>query len=604
MNSLWPAARNSCLQTRANLQICWTLDGLPSRLAHGAIRPYSISSTPFRRRELGSGKYKGEGYDWTGIFGLQCSKRFYTPKKKASKIPKNSTLLKELPKGLAPKKLSPKAAPKKGVYTKYEQLPANYEDQMGLAYREDPITEEENQAIFGAVMDIDSAGRFLRVLHGRRVAGTLPDPDEPDHLAYWEAVAQRKALAWLRENVPVDEDENATLRAEQELAEIEGGVVEDSKRIGIYVPNVGGGPTRGGRINLNIYKSDDSTEPAQGTNSVYGDSGLDAIRKANQANFAAREKKRKAEEEKVNQADEMRQKSGTLDHVKPRSGVEPRRKGENPWLKHYEARAQETVPTALPEMSAFARLWPSALVVLLTIGVSCTLAHFYIPPAGALRMFPDTPPAITTVSVLVLANTVVLFLWHVPPAWRMLNKYFMIIPVYPRALSMVGAVFSHQRFAHILGNMTVLTILGVKLHDEIGRANFLALYFSTGAVSSFASLAWWVWKGAFVSSSLGASGAVCSVLAALLWYRRDEGISIFGVSPMIPSWLLMGLLFGLEIMAWRRVNQSLGKQLLDHQSHLTGYTAGMIGAEVIRWRDRVRKKQVEERRRNIESVML
>ncbi|KAB8289634.1 hypothetical protein EYC80_010548 [Monilinia laxa] len=466
---------------------------------------------------------------------------------------------------------------------------------MGLDYRQDPITQEEIQAIFGRVMDIDSAERFLRVIHGRRVAGTLPDPDEPSSLAYWEEIAQKNALAWLRKNVPVDEDENATLRAEQELAEIEGGIIEDSKRIGIYVPNVGGGLTRGGRINFNMYKSNDSKEPAEGIKSVYGDSGLDAIRKANEAKSAAEEKKRK--EEEMSQADEIRQNTGTLDHVRPRSRVELRRKGENPWLKYYEKKAQETAPSVVPELSVFTRLWPSALVVLLTVGVSCTLAHFYIPPARAVRLFPEIPPAVTTVSALILANAAVFFLWRVPPAWKMLNKYFMIIPAYPRGLSMIGAVFSHQAFSHFIPNMTLLAILGVQLHDEIGRANFLALYFTTGAVSSFSSLAWWVWKKAFVTTTLGASGAICAVIAAFLWYKKDEGISIFGVTPTISSWLLLGLVVGMEAWSWKRARKSTGKQILDHQSHMTGYIAGIMGAEVIRWRERVRKRQAEERKR-------
>ncbi|KAF7896044.1 hypothetical protein EAF00_006059 [Botryotinia globosa] len=597
MNSLWPAARSSCLQTWVTLQTCSTIDGLASRLIHGAIRPYSISSAPFRRRGPGAGELEAESRGWSGALGLQCSKRFYASKRRASRIPKNATLSKELP----PKKLSPKATLGKTIYTRYEQLPADYEDQMGLDYREDPITEEEIRAIFGRAMDIDSAERFLRVIHGRRVAGTLPDPDEPSSLAYWEEVAQKNALAWLRQNVPVDEDENASLRAEQELAEIEGEIVSDSKRIGIYVPNVGGGVTRGGRINLNMYKPNDSKAPAEEKTSVYGDSGLDAIRKANQAKAAALEKKKK--EEELSQADEIRYNTGTLDHVNPRSRVELRRKGEHPWLKHFEKKAQETVPEVIPEFSAFTRLWPSALVVLLTVGVSCTLAHFYIPPLRDSRMFPEIPPAVATVSALILANTMVLFLWRVPPCWTMLNKYFMIIPAYPRALSMIGGVFSHQAFTHFLPNMVFLGIFGVDLHDEVGRANFLALYFSIGAVCSFASMAGWVWKSAFISSGLGASGAVCGVMAADLWYKRDKGISFFGLTPSIPSWAALVMLFGSEVLAWRRASSAAGKQILDYQSHITGYIGGMAGAEVIRWRDRIRKRQAEERKMQIEGVL-
>ncbi len=53
------------------------------------------------------------------------------------------------------------------------------------------------------------------------------------------------------------------------------------------------------------------------------------------------------------------------------------------------------------------------------------------------------------------------------------------------------------------------------VHDQVGRANFLAIYFSTGVFSALASLTVYVLSRNLVVSSLGASGAVCGILAAL-----------------------------------------------------------------------------------------
>lgn len=52
------------------------------------------------------------------------------------------------------------------------------------------------------------------------------------------------------------------------------------------------------------------------------------------------------------------------------------------------------------------------------------------------------------------------------------------------------------------------------MHDDIGRANLLAVYLSSGVLGSFVSLTSYVFRNVFITSSLGASGAVAGVMAA------------------------------------------------------------------------------------------
>jgi rhomboid-like protein len=59
------------------------------------------------------------------------------------------------------------------------------------------------------------------------------------------------------------------------------------------------------------------------------------------------------------------------------------------------------------------------------------------------------------------------------------------------------------------------------VHDDIGRGNFLALYFSSGVIASFTSLSSYVFRNFLVTSSLGASGAVAGVIAAYCWYNTE-----------------------------------------------------------------------------------
>lgn len=59
------------------------------------------------------------------------------------------------------------------------------------------------------------------------------------------------------------------------------------------------------------------------------------------------------------------------------------------------------------------------------------------------------------------------------------------------------------------------------MHDDIGRGSFLAVYFATGALSSYLSLTVNVLQRFLISSSVGASGAVMGVIAAWLSYHSE-----------------------------------------------------------------------------------
>jgi rhomboid-like protein len=540
MNSLWPAvSRLPSLNTRTIFQTCFKVDSIAAGLVQRSIRPYSISSLPCRRRGV--------------RFSVRC------PRWQAPNPP---YVFQRGARTFASRR----------IVTKFQDLPPQYTDQEGLDYREKPLSDAETTAVFGRIVDAKTANGILRVLHGRRVAGTLEDPG----LAGTNVYAQQfyeAALAWLRKNVPVDEVQCAGLRAEQELAEMEIQIVSDAERIGLYKPNSGKGKD------------------------VYGKSGLDAIRKAKERQFG----KSEAKKAKMRQADEIRHNTGTLEKISTRSRVELRTPGQHPKLKYYLERAK-VLPDTPPEMSKFERLWPSAVFVVGVVLASYLFTLAYTPPRAAWRMWPDMPPSAATVIGIFIVNSIVLFAWRVPAMFRLLNKFFITFPGYPRAFSLLGNTFSHQSFSHFGINMTVLWFVGTRLHEEVGRANFLAIYLSSGAIGSFASLASWVLRNNFVSASLGASGAICGIVAAYLLLNSAEKVRIFGVFPPEdwPSISALGflvLLIGLEVVTLR-FNTIVA---VDHWAHLGGYAAGIASAQMLRMRSRRKKAIQEETKKNWEE---
>ena len=160
------------------------------------------------------------------------------------------------------------------------------------------------------------------------------------------------------------------------------------------------------------------------------------------------------------------------------------------------------------------RLLPSILFAAVVTYGSYLYAITWTPPDPTTRLMPSTPLSHATILGIIGLNIGVLALWKIPPAWRILNRYFIVTPAVVRPFSNLGNIFSHQSWRHLGGNMILLFLIGTTLHEQIGRGNFLALYISSGVVGSVASLTSIVFRGILYSSSLGASGAVLGILAA------------------------------------------------------------------------------------------
>jgi rhomboid-like protein len=131
-------------------------------------------------------------------------------------------------------------------------------------------------------------------------------------------------------------------------------------------------------------------------------------------------------------------------------------------MKKYQDKALITKDTVAPAQAKWKRLLPSAIVTALVVLFSISVASNYHPPSKAARLWPDMPPAAATVLGIIIANSIVLVAWRIPMAWGFLNRYFLSVPGYPFALSMIGNIFSHQQPSHLAMNMAVLWIVGTK----------------------------------------------------------------------------------------------------------------------------------------------
>ncbi|KXH40920.1 rhomboid family protein [Colletotrichum simmondsii] len=446
----------------------------------------------------------------------------------------------------------------------YVDLPLDYKDKHGLRFREEnkDLTAAEVRAVFGASLKPAAANRLLRIMHGRRVAGTLEDPAFAINTAAFTAQQRDAALAYLREKTPVDEVLNAGLRAEDELAALEKDLAEEESSADQHDSSsaAAGSKTPSLRKETPVVKPDP----------VYGYSAFDAIRAKNQAKAAEEEARLIAEAE----AKGIEYNPGTLSIPIKRPPMTPR-------MAKWTEQGAASDLAAPPPLTFAERILPSAAVVLLLVASLAAFAAVYTPPRDADRLFPEVSASTATVGALITFNVLVSVAWRVPPLWRFLNRYFVLVHGMPRAVTMITANFSHSSLGHLATNMVGLWFMGTALHDEVGRANFLAIYLASGAVGFLGSLTAFTLRGLLTVSTVGASGAVFGVATAYFWMHRFDSFKVLGFPPDPmngPQGLgFIALILGFHIYAFFR----RGKQTIDLTSHLFGMLAGLVGIEFV-----------------------
>lgn len=392
--------------------------------------------------------------------------------------------------------------------------------------------------------------------------------------------AKIKALEYLRTHIPVDEIINAGLRAEDELRAIE---AQEEVAEGIVEETSPQTPPSDSEAQGEIENVPTGRLPKKpGSDSPYGISSFDRIRAKNLAIQAAKEKQLE-EERKAREEELAKGNIGTLqtEQQKPRE-LSPR-------MKEWTAKATSDLK-APPELKTWERLLPAFVMCVLICLGALGFASMYNPPRHSSRLYPDTPPAAATVLGLIGINCAIYGLWRVPPCWALLNRYFLLIAATPRPMQLLGAMFSHQGLVHLAANMVTLWIFGTRLHDEIGRGNFLALYLASGAVGFMSSLANLVLRRGLHLVTMGASGGVYGVVAAYFWMHRFDEFKIFGYPPdpiSAPQGLaFLGIILGMHILGLF----SKKAHNIDMMSHMGGMAAGIVGIELA-------KKQMDDRAR-------
>ena len=127
---------------------------------------------------------------------------------------------------------------------------------------------------------------------------------------------------------------------------------------------------------------------------------------------------------------------------------------------------------------------------------------------------------------------------------------------------LVTSMFTHVELWHIGFNMLALYVLGPQLELMLGRARFLALYLLSGLVGS----AFVYWLAAENSVTVGASGALFGLMAALLIVAIKVRGDVQGLIGLVAVNVAITI-FGRGFISW--------------QGHLGGFVGGLVLAVVL-----------------------
>ncbi|TFY80270.1 hypothetical protein EWM64_g3740 [Hericium alpestre] len=150
-----------------------------------------------------------------------------------------------------------------------------------------------------------------------------------------------------------------------------------------------------------------------------------------------------------------------------------------------------------------------------------------------------------------------------------------------RPWTLLTSCFSHQGFAHLFVNGFTFFFMAPTVMQILGNARFLALYFGGGIFSSLTSLQWHNLRQDKHYASLGASGAIYSVVSFFACIAPRATFLLFGIIPC-PAWAVVSGIFLYDSYgAW-----SGGRQGTDTAGHVGGILAG-IGYFLMRTRFRL-----------------
>ncbi len=154
------------------------------------------------------------------------------------------------------------------------------------------------------------------------------------------------------------------------------------------------------------------------------------------------------------------------------------------------------------------------------------------------------------------------------------------------ATGVVGSLFLHGGWLHLIGNMLFLWIFGNNIEDRLGRLPFLAFYIAGGVVAALTQV--WIDPSSNVPL-VGASGAIAATLGAyIVLYPRARILTLvflvfFYQLIEVPALMVLGFWFLLQLVdGAASLGAASAQGGVAFFAHIGGFVAGALVGLLIR----------------------
>ena len=176
-----------------------------------------------------------------------------------------------------------------------------------------------------------------------------------------------------------------------------------------------------------------------------------------------------------------------------------------------------------------------------------------------------------------------------------LVERFGFRPAHPTFAGLIGHMFLHANFDHLLGNMAILFIVGYLVEEALGKWRYLAFYLLSGIGAAGFDL---IFNASRMGPGIGASGAIAGVMAmcvALYGMRKIRffyWVLVYFDFFRAPAIIILPLWMANEIYQYLFNHGSH----VNYMAHLGGFVTGaaLIAAQRRFGRKRLAAPKQEE----------
>jgi membrane associated rhomboid family serine protease len=161
-----------------------------------------------------------------------------------------------------------------------------------------------------------------------------------------------------------------------------------------------------------------------------------------------------------------------------------------------------------------------------------------------------------------------------------LVERFGFKPAEPTIAGLIGHMFLHGSFDHLLGNMAILFIVGYMVEEALGKRRYLAFYLLAGIGAAGFDL---IFNASRMTPGIGASGAISGVMAMFVVIYGMRKIRFFYWALIYFDFFRAPAIVILPLWIANELYQYLFNHgsHINYMAHLGGFITGaaLIGAQ-------------------------